>query len=272
MAILDNKRTRLADIYTNEADKALGTGNTGVKVVVNISTVLPLLVFEQSLITTKLVVSTPTAVTTNAAVLNTLGGQYQSGIDANNNPVYAERYVYITTANSVVTDTTVRLYYDYKYLDIIVVPETDYVNNGIDAGISYELNGYSVGSTTNNINTTNFVDTMSNPDVNIGVLPVPNSNIAISTDIIKLPGMSFGVNRDDANTRITVAPDNQIARKGNMFATIINLGLVNNLLVTPTSQLPLHNIYQVASTKYSTRYLGYKAVPANYNVGISLNF
>jgi len=174
-----------------------------------------------------------------------------------------ERFTFITTTQSVITNNKVRLYHDAKYEDIIVIPELSFIDNKLDNNI-YNIRGYRIGGGV-------AVDEIANdlivPGEETFKLPLTKSNISNVCKHVKMHGIA----RDSDNAYYYKTLDNGDMVVNRKLTTVgmISLGTADDLFVETGATIPMYTITQATLDRYALKFLG-NIKPTN--IYIPLNF
>jgi len=244
---MDTLQSRTARIALSENKKDVAIEGEVTKITVNIAIIstLPMLTMTDALVTNSEMASVDVPVDTAALDAdNTLKDVEYLEKTGN------ERFTYITTTHSALTNNRVRLYHDALFEDIIVIPELSYIDNTLDNTV-YDIRGYRIGGGTN-------VDEISNdlivPTGETFKLPLTKSNIANKCTHVKMHGIA----RDSANAYYYKHLDNgdMIVNRKLTTVGMIKLGSVDDLFVDAGLRLPMYTIAQVTLDRYALKFLG----------------
>ena len=168
----------------------------------------------------------------------------------------ANRFIYVTQIISPISKDKSNIYYDGKYKDIIIIPETKYLGTGdindINANQTFDLAGYVVSGNSEFKNDV-FTGTI-NPDTVMN-LPETNRNINSRSMVASIYGIS-----NTMGNRIVSYPmaTNMSIRDRRMLPIgIIDLGTITDLF-TVSTLIPTYSMYQSSYNMFKIRYLGNK--------------
>lgn len=262
---MNEKKNRTAYLASNETTKASGV-RTNIQVDITIDRVIPIVAFNDNLVTKQAVTSYPHPPLVDAEVLNTLS----EDLDGN------ERYTYIGYAVSAITSSGVRMYYDAKHSDVIVIPDTELLIVDVDmqSGKVYRLSGYALGSTirSNHSNTFNSLSSdITDDDSN--ELPLFNKNISsIKSHILTAHGIGYNNNVSKNMLGIMVTPEVYLERSGTDKTMLIELGTASDVLTAVIDKLPVYTMLQHSPSIHTAIYCGMKTVPIGVKIGYVLDF
>ena len=180
--MIDSLNCRLADITTTEAVKDVTTKK---KISIDISSVLPLVSIINTHIAGQLIkeLVTPKVVDL-ATVINGITDLAYLALNGQ------ERFVFITQSVSAVSGTSVRLYYDAKYKDIIVIPNLDMIaSNTVDDIVTnavFELSGYVVGGGLINAGKSILTARIPVLEKTMLDLPMPGTTTEVANDLVQI--------------------------------------------------------------------------------------
>jgi len=168
----------------------------------------------------------------------------------------ANRFIYVTQITSPITQDVSIIYYDAKYKDIIVIPETKYLGTGdvddINANQVFDLKGYVVSG---NMEFSDDIYTGSiNPDVKMN-LPATNSDISSKTMIANIYGISSTMGHRTIFREVTSGLS--IGGERMMPTGIVDLGSITDLFTTE-EYIPTYTMYQGSYNMFKVKYLGNK--------------
>jgi len=242
----DTIKKRMAYLGVSELDKSFDNKR---RVIININDAVPLVtvneqVFNANKITEVITVQPVT-------LLNPL-------VDADD----INRYLYVTNVISAITNNIVHIYYDYKYKDIIIIPDTVYLGTGslTDASkhSTYEISGYCVSGGGNaGMHATNIP---LDPAFN---MPVPNTKIASKHIAVMLGGMGALASTRYTNRELSSHQTYTLSDNRNLPSGLIDIGLATDVFVA-NGKVPIHNLYQYTPDLYKLKYLGNHEVTKFY--------
>lgn len=160
---------------------------------------------------------------------------------------YVYNFKYIGSVRSSVSNNTVRLYYDFKYKDIIVVPELSYMVDPELPNIQYAIKGHRIGS---------GASTIQNYTVSLSVetktdLPAPITTITTKHYAMALNGLNQRLgNRQmvypfpdatSANTEVIDSYSNPVG--------VLDIGDFATLFGQDTN-VGIYNLYMDSSSTY----------------------
>ena len=168
----------------------------------------------------------------------------------------ADRFIFVTKITSPITQDVSNIYYDAKYKDIIVIPETKYLGTGdaddINANQVFDLKGYVVSG---NMNFADDLYTGSiNPDVKMN-LPATNNDISSKSIIANIYGISTTMGHRTMYREVTTGLS--MGGERMLPVGIIDLGSTTDLF-TSAEYIPTYTMYQSSYNMFKVKYLGNK--------------
>lgn len=174
----------------------------------------------------------------------------------------SDRFVFITSIVSPLTENNAYLYYDKKYKDILITPPLSFFNLGL-ANMTYEIRGTRLGS---GEDLSGFSWNLNVPtsDNSRFFLPETKANVGgIKVHLMGLPGIGTNSNntRDDSYEEMI---DNNVNLKHNIrrLGTLVELGTPANVFNNP-DKFPLYLLYQSSLMEYGIKYLSNISRPNN---------
>ena len=252
--------TRILQLAVSENDKTTLTGNN---LIINIKGTIPLMSISDTLINRRKVIDTTYNGTVNGTKTAT------SRKDSNNtivdinykeNNVSVDRFIFLTSFTSAITNNYMRAYYDKKFSDIILIPELEYIDQNIK-GQTYQVLGYRVGGGTKMNNT--YSDAIM-PVEDTFKLPTTKEDINNKHIVATMHGLASngdnGVWETISNTNISTND------KKNQLAGLLSLGTPSDVFNTPSS-VPTYVLTQVDDNRYEIKYVGI-TTPTNIYIPI----
>jgi len=247
-------QTRKVELAVSESKKQTLTGNN---LVITIKETLPLMSISDTLISRREVKTS----TYSPLVL--------SRKDANNTIVDTNyykknkdyRFIFLTSFTSSVTNNYMRAYYDKVYMDIILIPELEYIDQNLK-GNSYDVWGYRVGG--GSIMNEEASDAVL-PLETIFKLPTVKEDISNKHQVVTMHGLASNGSNNVWKT-IVDSPEVGVLDKKNQLAGLLNLGTPKDVFTTP-SPIPTYTITQSDRETYRVKYLGIKT-PTNICIPI----
>jgi len=247
---IEKRVAYLGDIY--------GTKDVANKRVVNlwVTHTLPIIDTTPELITDRTLSTNPGAAVDTTKFPNVLVGITKT-LDATTGDVTigtdTARFTFIASVKSTFNNA-VQIYYDNKFKDIIIIPDTSLLGSGsttdAHANQEFTLRCYRVGGGMNIDNTGG--DLVMPPNAEGVPLPVCNENIAINNDLLMLDGM----NRVPGSQPTTTSINNVWMSTGKRTPmTYLTIGDPAILFET-VSNVPLFTMYQVNVDQFAVKYVG----------------
>lgn len=247
-------QTRKVQLAASEKAKQTLTGNN---LVITIKETLPIMSVSDTLISRREVKSseyTPLI---------------SSRKDANNTIVdttyYAEhgtdRFIFLTSFISSVTNNYMRAYYDKVYMDIILIPELEYIDQNLK-GNSYDVWGYRIGG--GSVMNEEASDAVL-PLETVFKLPTVKEDISNKHQVVTMHGLASNGTNNVWKT-IVANPEVGVLDKKNQLAGFLNLGKPSDVFSTP-APIPTYTIAQSDRDVYRVKYLGIKS-PTNICIPI----
>lgn len=231
---------------------------------VSIASSLPLMVSND-----KLIEDCTYAVNNNVSFSSDTPG----ALVANEKYDEADRFVFITKCESTISKLQVELYYDKKYEDIIVVPDST-TAKFLSNHTYYYVHGLRVGTGTNiALHNTGYIKLHANDNADRCRLPKAKSSISSKVRAVAIPGMIEGdVNRSLGNYTEKLDDKVSISRKSIQMTTLLELGTVSDLFEETDKGLPLYVLRQFNTRLMGLEYLGVTDTPADSKLYLPLNF
>ena len=255
IALSENKKTDTTD---TSVPPVTTINVTKIKVNISIVSTLPMLTLTDELVTNSSIASVVTPVDLAALdAKNTLKDvEYfeEHG---------KERFTYITTTHSQITNNRVRMYHDAKYEDIIIIPELSYIDSDLNHTV-YDIRGYRVGG---GVEVDDIYNDLIVPGEEYFKLPLTKSNIENTCEHVRL----HGVARDSDHTYYykSLPSGDTIVNKKLTTVGMVKLGSADELFVEPGATIPMYTIMQATLDRYALKFLGNKKPTSIY---IPLNF
>jgi len=250
----DNRLERLVELGKDKNDKTY----TGNQLLITISDTLPIVILDDALVD-------------NNKVLETnYNGNSDGEEDDNKNYLIdrayedknsKERFIYVTRVNSGVSNNFVRLYYDRKYNDIIVIPNLEYINQNAK-GKLYSIQASRIGGGAHNKNEVASDLVLSRDSV--FKLPETKENVDNKHYFMRLHGISTS---SLSNFYISVDGDHRVRDKKLAPTGMLSLGSMSDLFVNE-EVLPSFTVYQITADRYVSKYLG-NVIPDNIYIPLT---
>ncbi len=242
----DQLTLRYAEIATSESSK---TTLTGKSISIAIQSYVPLIAMNTSLYSdARYLEKTVTGVSKDNTLVDS---EYttEHGTD---------RFIYITTSQSLVTFTKVRFYYDKLFQDILIIPELAYLGSNSAGDIlendNFAVSGYLIGGFSKTLNGGNSESMMSVTESNRIKLPETKSSISSKMQLYTLPGISDDKRQGQYLERM-VTPEINISNSKAYGVNVVNFGKSGNLFVN-NNPLPLYTIIQSKISTYAIQSAG----------------
>ncbi|MGE3591437.1 MAG: hypothetical protein AB7G52_02925 [Arcobacter sp.] len=169
------------------------------------------------------------------------------------NETAEDRFIYITTLKSLLTKNKIMFYYDRKYQDIIIIPDTRFYDL-LDANGVYEVNGYRIGSG-ENIKQRHPDQLLTLQEESVVQLPETKNNITTAKSRLVLLPDSIKGNTTRNNNIINKLDDvNSIYYGETQPSMLIELGTVLELFVNNT-KLPAYLLHQYSFENFGIKYV-----------------
>jgi hypothetical protein len=242
---MNTSKLRTANLALSENKKNPANSGEVTKIKINIDIIgtIPMITMTDDLvnhatITEAINPATPLLLDNNNTIVD-VGYANEHGVD---------RFTYITTTHSAITNNQVRMYYDAEFKDIIIIPEISFIDNTIDNTV-YQLRGYRVGGGCP-------VDDISNdlmvPSSETFELPLTNSNISNVSKHMRL----HGVARESSNIYYKeLTSGDTIVNKKLATVAMIHLGSGDELFVDQNVRIPMYTVQQTTMDRYSLKFL-----------------
>jgi hypothetical protein len=231
---------REAQLANNESDKNTLTGNV---VQLVITGTLPIIDVSDKIITRSKIIET-TYVNTNSrknsnnTIVDTVYKDAK-GVD---------RFIFLTSFTSGISDMYMRAYYDRKYSDIILIPELEYISQTILTN-KYKLYGYRVGGgeDRNEVQSDPIL-----PVTRTFKLPETNEDINNNYYSCKIHGLNNGSHN---GAWITIASDYSVNDKKYTPVGLLSLGSMTDVFVKSVD-IPAYTLFQAGHDRYLIKYFG----------------
>ena len=185
-----------------------------------------------------------------------------------------DRFIFINEITSYLSTSTVVLYYDKLYKDILIVPSLSFVKNALKNNI-YEVKCYAIGNLTTNGNDMSSVY----PNTNIIEkdrisLPETKSNVNLEYYLASVPGLAAPDVGPDANTYEEMLNDAvNLKRYYKQMMSFIKLGTYKDLFKEPNMQnIPLVLLRNSGIRIFAYGNIGNNKPLEDQNIYISLPF
>jgi len=175
-----------------------------------------------------------------------------------------DRFTYICETKSSVSKNIVRLYYDAKYKDIIIVPDTTMLGtsdlNDPNSRQNYQLIGHIVsgGDVVKNGLWSGSVNSKHHFD-----LPATNRNLSSKHTAVLLNGVAPTMGDRKGVYYVDEAGTYRLADNRRLPLGLLDLGTIADIFGSDIS-LPVYNVYQGSTDSYKVQYLGIKSVEKVY--------
>lgn len=247
---------------------------SGICVNLQISCTLPLFTIPDETIARTSVFTSTTPADSRVDIFTNLpyDPEFEDSLDPVTGTPKGPRFRYITQFISGVTKALNLLVYDYKYNDILVIPDLDFLDNSDGLMLqdtTYIIKTFRIGSTA--LGALISMDAMLPPASNIVKLPIPKENIGNTVTINMLNGIANDTKTK--NTRIIekYPTGAEIMRGDAIPSSFINLGKASDLFEDPSVNVPFFIGYQVSPETYNISYIGNKS-SKDRNLYIMLKF
>lgn len=185
-----------------------------------------------------------------------------------------DRFVFINEITSYLSTSTVVIYYDKKYQDIIITPSLSFVVNALGNN-PYEVACYVVGNSMAYGNDRSSVYPMTSLVENTACkLPETNSDVAIEYYLASAPGLAAPDVGPDANTYEEMLNDSvNLKRYYKQVMSFIKLGTYAQLFKDPTmTNIPLALLRNHGIRIFCYENIGNNKPLDTQNIYISLPF
>lgn len=250
-AITDNFKQRVTDITLKDGRK--------IKIDIHLQQTQPMFVTNDAVFDTMVYKKTPSATVTVA--------NEETFLNENG------RFTFITKVTSYLTDATVELYYDSKYKDIIIIPDTTYYKFFANTEL-VTVNGYRVG-TGEELSVNQVKTDLSLPvhETNGRVLlPEAKENIKAEVLLAAVPGLQSADFTQDANSYEEMLDDViNLKRYHRQLTNYIALGAYEDVF-NGTDSIPLYVVMQNSPRNFRYKYLGNTKPKFKTKIYIPLSF
>ena len=249
------KNTKLErEAYIVESEDNRLTIEKNKKVIIKFENTIPFLSIEQNFLDRHTMMFKDNAAAASLAdITNTIADidpvLDQDGnvtTDGNGDPVYEDKdsYIFITTVENLLGDR-VRVYYDKRYDDMFVIPDTELFNlntETVDPLVNKTnvIKGYLIGYGDTVIPVDNYSE-LSYPVKDNQTLTIPNGNIANKFIVADIRGLfngnsigSYGIMYDGGNKYTEKTPKTTL--------TLVDLGLTADFFVDNTFKFSVMNV------------------------------
>jgi hypothetical protein len=237
---LDSVETRVANLVIDKNDDT----KTGTNVVVHIMGTLPTLDMSEDMITDQMIMGSAYTSGDIGDEINKLSDEKY--IDEETG-TQLDRFLFITGSASSISGNKIRVYYDVKYNDFIVIPELKYILQQ-HKGCVYETRGYRVGGGGGD---QHDVSDLILPTNTRFALPTPEVDVDSKHVFIKNHGLS---NIAENDFFITLTDEYRVGDK--KLAPLGLLVIDTATLFADGIKLPVHAAYQSMLNSYSIKYVG----------------
>lgn len=233
-------------------------GNNKIRIEISITNTLPLVITTNDIID-KVTYKTTPKVTTDSDLLDS-------------DPDEKNRFIFISKNMSYINSSSVCLYYDTKYKDIIVLPDLSYTKL-IKTVFTHKVFGHRVGSGREVSFKHNYNIVLSVEDNNNRVLlPETNTNLNTETKMVSFPGMQypdFGPDCDSFEEMLDDAIN--LKRYHRQLTNLISLGEASKVFKS-LDKLPIYIIIQESARTFKYVYLGNVPIDPSTKLYLPLNF
>ena len=258
MGAVDSFEIRYVQLAKDKDNKDTLTNNN---LIIEIKDTLPLVTIDDDLISNNTAVSTTYDSTMdNDSIKNyPVDVEYkQTHTDADGNGV--DRFIYITKVTSAISKNIIRLFYDRKYNDIIVVPALDWISQTI-IGQTYNILANRIGGGDGR---NEVASDLILPVNDKYLLPETNENISNDHYFVKMHGVSTP---KSGTFYVIVDADHRVRDEKLLPTGMLSLGSMSDLFVTE-ELLPTFTIYQITSNRFASKYVG-NVIPDNIYLPIT---
>lgn len=169
------------------------------------------------------------------------------------------RFIPMCRAQALQAKTFVELYYDKKYKDILLVPDTrpsKFLNGGV---LNFSVSSISCGEPVTNYRIAKNTGAPYENASNRHKLPLAKSNVAVKSLLVNVSGMS-SEGEDNGYVDITTTIGDTLINNDKV-KTLTILEFANlNALFTGDGEIPLFLLYQSTLRSVGSHYLGVKSL------------
>lgn len=185
-----------------------------------------------------------------------------------------DRFTFVTKVHSYINGNYVELWYDKKYQDILIVPDTNPIEHMLN-GSCARLTCYRIGSGVemSNVMTQPELTLPANDDKDRFLLPIPNENIEATVHLAAVPGLQSADFTQDANSYEEMLDDAiNLKRYHRQMANYICLGTYNDIFKESDKSIPIYVLYQIAPRTFKYKYVGNTKPKDTAKIYVPLNF
>jgi len=247
----DAQSVRMAYLGKDESDKNIDNKRA---ITIHISSGIPFVMVDDRIVNDYTVnATTVDAKASDTDIINTL-------VD----PDMDDRYTYICETKSSITKNIVRLYYDAKYEDIIVVPDTTMLGTSDlsdpNSNQQFDLIGYVIGG--GDVVKDGIWPGTVNPKPTFK-LPTTNKNLTSTHMGVLLNGVAPTMGGRKGVYYVDDAGTYRLADNRRLPVGLLDLGNIADIFGQDVT-VPVYTVYQGTTDMYKVKYLGFKSVTKAY--------
>lgn len=261
MSIKDKKELRSGIILKDDV-----TSNKSINM--HLNTALPILQIQTELLEAKKYAELVTPVVDVSSYKNKISGVMPK--DKESDPD-VERYHLIAKVESVVTKSSVVIYYDELFKDYIIIPDISIMANNVKHDI-VDVYGYLLGTVSKNGCMPYDKATKSVESITTNELEMSSKKTPIKLKHVMGNFNSLSTQDTKASSALEVLINDKVNHisKQNIPASIVVLETPSDL--TENGELPIYNVLDTRINRYEVAYAGKEEPSAEHTIAFILNF